>query len=333
MNDTLIKVEDLCKIYNPGENEVRALDHVSLEIKKGELVAIIGQSGSGKSTFMNMLGCLDVPTSGKYYLNGIDVSEMTDNELSEVRNREIGFIFQAFNLVSSVNVWENVVLPMGLDGQKIDVNFVQDILHTLNIENKVHSLPNTLSGGQQQRVAIARALATDPKVLLCDEATSALDPNTTRSILELLREINKSLGVTIIVITHEMKVIDQICDRVAVIDKSCIAEEGRVADVFTNPKSDIARELVLPQERPVLDPTTGGRKLRLIFNGEDTQKPVISEMILACRVPVNVLFADTKSVEGAAYGHMILELPNDEHDAEKVVSWLKNSGLTWKEER
>ena len=167
----------------------------------------------------------------------------------------------------------------------------------------------------------------------CDEATSALDPNTTRSILELLREINKTLGVTIIVITHEMKVIDQICDRVAVIDKSCIAEEGRVADVFTNPKSDIARELVLPQERPVLDPTTGGRKLRLIFNGEDTQKPVISEMILACRVPVNVLFADTKSVEGAAYGHMILELPNDEHDAEKVVSWLKNSGLTWKEER
>ena len=139
--------------------------------------------------------------------------------------------------------------------------------------------------------------------------------------------------MTIIVITHEMKVIAQICDRVAVIDKSCIAEEGRVADVFTNPKSGIARELVLPQERPVLDPTTGGRKLRLIFNGEDTQKPVISEMILACRVPVNVLFADTKSVEGAAYGHMILELPNDEHDAEKVVSWLKNSGLTWKEER
>ena len=182
-------------------------------------------------------------------------------------------------------------------------------------------------------MAIARALATKPRSLLCDEATSALDPNTTRSILELLREINKTLGVTIIVITHEMKVIDQICDRVAVIDKSCIAEEGRVADVFTSPKSDIARELVLPQERPVLEPTTGGRKVRIIFHGENTQKPVISEMILACRVPVNVLFADTKSVEGAAYGHMIFELPNDEHDAEKVISWLKNSGLTWKEER
>ena len=209
----------------------------------------------------------------------------------------------------------------------------EELLKVVGLADKAASFPSQLSGGQKQRVAIARALATNPRYLLCDEATSALDPNTTRSILELLREINKTLGVTIIVITHEMKVIDQICDRVAVIDKSCIAEEGRVADVFTSPKSDIARELVLPQERPVLEPTTGGRKVRIIFNGENTQKPVISEMILACRVPVNVLFADTKSVEGAAYGHMIFELPNDEHDAEKVISWLKNSGLTWKEER
>ena len=244
-------------------------------------------------------------------------------------------IFQHFNLMPSRTVAGNVAYPLrgsGLSREQIAAK-VQSLLELVGIGNKADAFPSQLSGGQKQRVAIARALANDPSVLLCDEATSALDPNTTRSILELLREINKTLSVTIIVITHEMKVIDQICDRVAVIDKSCIAEEGRVADVFTNPKSDIARELVLPQERPVLDPTTGGRKLRLIFNGEDTQKPVISEMILACRVPVNVLFADKKSVEGAAYGHMILELPNDEHDAEKVVSWLKNSGLTWKEER
>ena len=334
-NDTLIKVEDLCKIYNPGENEVRALDHVSLEIKKGELVAIIGQSGSGKSTFMNMLGCLDVPTSGRYYLNGTDVSEMTDNELSEVRNREIGFIFQGFNLLEQRTVLRNICFPLEISGTpKAEAKKrAEELLRVVGLSDKAASYPSQLSGGQKQRVAIARALATNPRYLLCDEATSALDPNTTRSILELLREINKTLGVTIIVITHEMKVIDQICDRVAVIDKSCIAEDGRVADVFTSPKSDIARELVLPQERPVLEPTTGGRKVRIIFNGENTQKPVISEMILACRVPVNVLFADTKSVEGAAYGHMIFELPNDEHDAEKVISWLKNSGLTWKEER
>lgn len=244
-------------------------------------------------------------------------------------------IFQSFNLLEQRTVLRNVCFPLEISGTpKAEAKKrAEELLKVVGLADKAASFPSQLSGGQKQRVAIARALATNPRYLLCDEATSALDPNTTRSILELLREINKSLGVTIIVITHEMKVIDQICDRVAVIDKSCIAEEGRVADVFTNPKSDIARELVLPQERPVLDPTTGGRKLRLIFNGEDTQKPVISEMILACRVPVNVLFADTKSVEGAAYGHMILELPNDEHDAEKVVSWLKNSGLTWKEER
>ena len=237
-------------------------------------------------------------------------------------------------LVRCINLLERPTSGEVLvDGQNIMTLSQKELLRVVGLSDKAASYPSQLSGGQKQRVAIARALATKPRYLLCDEATSALDPNTTRSILELLREINKTLGVTIIVITHEMKVIDQICDRVAVIDKSCIAEEGRVADVFTSPKSDIARELVLPQERPVLEPTTGGRKVRIIFNGENTQKPVISEMILACRVPVNVLFADTKSVEGAAYGHMIFELPNDEHDAEKVISWLKNSGLTWKEER
>ena len=237
-------------------------------------------------------------------------------------------------LVRCINLLERPTSGEVLvDGQNIMALSQKELLQVVGLSDKAASYPSQLSGGQKQRVAIARALATNPRYLLCDEATSALDPNTTRSILERLREINKTLGVTIIVITHEMKVIDQICDRVAVIDKSCIAEEGRVADVFTSPKSDIARELVLPQERPVLEPTTGGRKVRIIFNGENTQKPVISEMILACRVPVNVLFADTKSVEGAAYGHMIFELPNDEHDAEKVISWLKNSGLTWKEER
>ena len=225
MNDTLIKVEDLCKIYNPGENEVRALDHVSLEIKKGELVAIIGQSGSGKSTFMNMLGCLDVPTSGKYYLNGTDVSEMTDNELSEVRNHEIGFIFQAFNLVSSVNVWENVVLPMGLDGQKIDVNFVQDILHTLNIENKVHSLPNTLSGGQQQRVAIARALASKPDIIFADEPTGNLDTKTSDEVVALLKMSAKKYGQTLVVITHDED-IAQIADRIFVIEDGKVVSRG-----------------------------------------------------------------------------------------------------------
>ena len=203
-NDILIKVEDLCKIYNPGENEVRALDHVSLEIKKGELVAIIGQSGSGKSTFMNMLGCLDVPTSGRYYLNGTDVSEMTDNELSEVRNREIGFIFQGFNRIANLNAIENVELPLiyrGVD-KKTRHQLAVDSLKLVGLEKRMDHKPSEMSGGQQQRVAIARAIAAQPPVILADEPTGNLDSASSREILAILTKMHKS-GRTVILITHD----------------------------------------------------------------------------------------------------------------------------------
>ena len=330
----MIELKNLSKVYKTSEKEIVALDGINLTIQDGEIFGIIGLSGAGKSTLVRCINLLERPTGGEVIIDGKSLTELPRRELLKLR-QQIGMIFQGFNLLEQRNVIKNICFPLEISGTpKAEAKKrAEELLRVVGLSDKAASYPSQLSGGQKQRVAIARALATNPRYLLCDEATSALDPNTTRSILELLREINKTLGVTIIVITHEMKVIDQICDRVAVIDKSCIAEEGRVADVFTSPKSDIARELVLPQERPVLEPTTGGRKVRIIFNGENTQKPVISEMILACRVPVNVLFADTKSVEGAAYGHMIFELPNDEHDAEKVISWLKNSGLTWKEER
>ena len=335
----MIELKHLGKTYETSSGSVTALRDIDLTIQDGEIFGVIGLSGAGKSTLVRCINLLERPTQGEVWIDGQELTRLPQKQLLAMR-RNIGMIFQGFNLLEQRTVLSNVAFPLMLAGEKKDRAQARaaELLGLVGLSDKglgdrASAFPAQLSGGQKQRVAIARALSTSPKYLLCDEATSALDPNTTRAILELLRQINRDLGVTIIIITHEMKVIDQICDRVAVIDKSCIAEEGRVADVFTNPKSDIARELVLPQERPVLDPTTGGRKLRLIFNGEDTQKPVISEMILACRVPVNVLFADTKSVEGAAYGHMILELPNDEHDAEKVVSWLKNSGLTWKEER
>ena len=204
MNDTLIKVEDLCKIYNPGENEVRALDHVSLEIQKGELVAIIGQSGSGKSTFMNMLGCLDTPTSGKYYLNGTDVSEMTDNELSEVRNREIGFIFQGFNLIANLTAIENVELPLiyrGID-RKTRHQLAIDSLKMVGLEKRMNHKPSEMSGGQQQRVAIARAIAAQPPVILADEPTGNLDSASSKEILEILKGMHKT-GRTVILITHD----------------------------------------------------------------------------------------------------------------------------------
>ena len=330
----MIELKHLGKIYSSASGSVEALKDVNLTIADGEIFGIIGLSGAGKSTLVRCINLLERPTSGEVWVDGQNLTALSQKELLQMR-RQIGMIFQGFNLLEQRTVLRNICFPLEISGtpKAQAKSRAEELLKIVGLSDKAQSYPSQLSGGQKQRVAIARALATNPRYLLCDEATSALDPNTTRSILELLREINKTLGVTIIVITHEMKVIDQICDRVAVIDKSCIAEEGKVAEVFTNPQSDIARELVLPQERPVLDATTGGRKLRLIFNGENTQNPVISEMILACRVPINVLFADTKSIEGAAYGHMILELPNDEHEAEKVVSWLQHSGLTWKEER
>ena len=226
MNDTLIKVKDLCKIYNPGENEVRALDHVSLEIKKGELVAIIGQSGSGKSTFMNMLGCLDVPTSGKYYLNGTDVSEMTDNELSEVRNREIGFIFQGFNLIANLNAIENVELPLiyrGID-RKTRHELAIESLKMVGLEKRMDHKPSEMSGGQQQRVAIARALINEPKILLADEPTGNLDANNAWEIMKLLDEINKR-GTTVLVVSHNMEIVEAMKKRVITLQQGHVVSD------------------------------------------------------------------------------------------------------------
>ena len=242
-------------------------------------------------------------------------------------------IFQGFNLLEQRSVLRNVTFPLEIAGVGMQEASQKAIalLKVVGLEEKADAYPAQLSGGQKQRVAIARALASDPRYLLCDEATSALDPNTTRAILDLLHRINKELGVTIVVITHEMKVIDQICDRVAVIDQSRIAEEGRVSDVFTNPRSQIARELILPQDRSALE-TSGGKQIRLIFDGMQSKEPVISRMTLDCQTPVNIMFADTKDFDGIVYGHMIIELPNDPHQADKIISWLRNSPVKWKEE-
>ena len=241
-------------------------------------------------------------------------------------------IFQGFNLLEQRSVLRNVCFPLEIAGVKKKEAEARaaELLSLVGLADRAAAYPAQLSGGQKQRVAIARALATRPKYLLCDEATSALDPTTTRSILELLREINETLGVTIIVITHEMKVIDQICDRVAVIDHSRIAEEGKVSEVFTNPRSRIARDLIIPRERTVLE-TEGGKRLRLTFDGEMTAGPHIAEMILACQAPVSILQASTKELDGVIYGYTIIELPKDSHQAEKILIWLQNSGIRWKE--
>ena len=263
----MIEIKDLSKTFSSASGTVEALRDINLTINDGEIFGIIGLSGAGKSTLVRCINLLERPTSGQVIIDGKDMTALPRKELLKMR-RSISMIFQGFNLLEQRSVLRNVCFPLEMSGTKSSEakKRALELLKLVGLENKANAYPAQLSGGQKQRVAIARALATNPRYLLCDEATSALDPNTTRSILELLREINQSLGVTIIVITHEMKVIDQICDRVAVIDQSRIAEEGKVSDVFTNPRSEIARELIIPQDRAALD-TTGGKKLRLIFNG------------------------------------------------------------------
>jgi len=328
----MIELKDLCKTFNASSGVVEALKDINLTINDGEIFGIIGLSGAGKSTLVRCINLLERPTYGSVFIDGKDMTQLSRSELLKMR-RSISMIFQGFNLLEQRTVLRNVTFPLEISGVKLSEakKKALELLKVVGLEQKASAYPAQLSGGQKQRVAIARALATDPKYLLCDEATSALDPNTTRSILELLDKINQTLGVTIVVITHEMKVIDQICDRVAVIDQSRIAEVGKVSDVFTNPKSEIARELILPQDRAALD-TTGGQKLRLIFDGEYSQEPLLSKLILDCQAPINIIFADTKQYDGAIYGHMIVELPSDYRQADKVITWLRSSPITWKEE-
>ena len=328
----MIEIKNLCKTYSSASGNVEALRDINLTIEDGEIFGIIGLSGAGKSTLVRCINLLERPTSGSVIIDGPDITLLSRPELLKMR-RSISMIFQGFNLLEQRSVLHNVTFPLEISGVKGQAakEKAMELLKVVGLEEKAAAYPAQLSGGQKQRVAIARALASDPRYLLCDEATSALDPNTTRAILELLRSINEKMGVTIIVITHEMKVIDQICDRVAVIDQSRIAESGRVSDVFANPQSQIARELILPQDRTAIE-TSGGKKIRIIFDGMQSKEPVISNMTLDCQVPVNIMFADTKDFDGIVYGHMIIELPTDPHQAEKVIAWLKNSNVKWKEE-
>ena len=328
----MIEIKNLGKVFHTGDKDIVALEDINLTINDGEIFGIIGLSGAGKSTLVRCINLLERPSSGQVIIDGRDITVLPKAELLKLR-QNIGMIFQGFNLLEQRNVLKNVCFPLeiaGVDKAQATAR-AEELLKLVGLEDRAGSYPSQLSGGQKQRVAIARALATKPKYLLCDEATSALDPNTSRSILELLRKINETLGVTIIVITHEMKVIDQICDRVAVIDQSHIAEEGAVSRVFTNPQSQIARDLIIPRDRAVLD-TEGGRKLRLTFNNEYSNAPVISNMVLECQAPVNILFADTKQFEDHIYGHMIIELPSDPKQAEKILVWLKGSNIEWREE-
>ena len=329
----MIELKDLSKVYKTSEREIVALDGINLTIQDGEIFGIIGLSGAGKSTLVRCINLLERPTGGEVIIDGKSLTELPRRELLKLR-QQIGMIFQGFNLLEQRNVIKNICFPLELAGVKKEDAQARalELLKLVGLEDRASSYPSQLSGGQKQRVAIARALATKPKYLLCDEATSALDPNTTRQILDLLKEINEKLGVTIVVITHEMRVIDRICDSVAVIDSSHIAAFGKFSAGFSNPQSQIALDLIVPKDSTFIS-TAGGRRIRLIFDGKDkTNDPLISRMVLECGAPVNILFADTRIFEGVLHGHMVIELPNDKREADKIITWLSSSSVNWKEE-
>ena len=330
--EPMIRLKHVSKTFTDGKDGVKALVDVNLDIMPGDIFGIIGFSGAGKSTLVRCINLLERPTDGSVFVAGQELTSLSAGRLRQAR-KSIGMIFQLFNLMRSRTVYDNVAFPLrGMHLSRAEKHRkVTELLRIVGLENRMNAYPGMLSGGQKQRVAIARALATKPRYLLCDEATSALDPTTTQSILSLLKEINRTMGVTVIVITHEMRVIDQICDRVAVIDRGQIAELGAVSQVFTNPQSKIARELILPgvSIAPVFTP--GGKRIRLAFNGETTRHPVVASLIMECQAPVNIVSADIREIDGKIYGQTILELPADEASAERARAWLKQDGVSFEE--
>lgn len=328
----MIELKHLSKIYDNGKTKVEAIRDINLTIEDGDIFGIIGLSGAGKSTLIRCVNFLEKPTEGQVIFDGVDLGAISHKELLKKR-QSMSMIFQNFNLLSQRTALGNICYPLEIAGVNKNQakEKARELLKIVGLEDKEKSYPVQLSGGQQQRIAIARALATNPKVLLCDEATSALDPNTTASILNLLKEINKTMGVTIIVITHEMKVIEQICNKVAVIDHSQIVEEGLVKEVFTTPKSQIAKQLILPTNQGVPS-AEGFRCLRLVFDGTSSFEPIISSLSRQCDVNVNILGANTKNIEGVAYGQMLIQLPEDKETEEKIKTFLTAKKIKYKEE-
>jgi D-methionine transport system ATP-binding protein len=327
----LIQIRGLCKVFGTETGEVNVLEDIDLDIMEGEIFGIIGMSGAGKSTLVRCLNFLEKPTKGTVYFDSKDLSTLSRKELYKIR-QSMGMIFQQFNLLMQRNVLKNVCFPLEIAGVgKYEAEArAYELLELVDLSDKAKAYPSQLSGGQKQRVAIARALANDPKVILCDEATSALDPATTKGILALLRDINKRLGITIVIITHEMSVVEEICQRVAIIDNRCIAEVGYVQDIFTRPATEAARRLVFPEGERV-DHFTSSRCCRIVFDGNSSFEPVIANMVLEFRQTVNIIFADTRNIDGKAFGQIVIQLPEDKLTGEKMMAYLRNRGLTVEE--
>ena len=323
----MIQLEHISKRYVGPSGTVDALKDVSVHVEKGDIYGIIGSSGAGKSTLLRMVNQLEKPDTGTVTVAGRELSTLSKAELRKMR-RKIGMVFQQFNLLESKTVFQNVAIPLILEGipkEKITER-VKEVLHIVELHDKRDTYVTQLSGGQKQRVGIARALATEPAILLCDEATSALDPTTTKEILKLLQDINKQYGITIVIITHEMAVVQEICSHVAIIDAGELAEHGTVEEVFSRPQSAAARKLVFMVD-PKAKEMSGKRCIRIVFTENSSFEPVIANMVLECKAPVNILLADTKDIGGIAHGQMILQLPEDEMAANKMIHYLQERKL------
>ncbi len=329
---SVIELVNLNKEFKTSKQEVKAVRNVSLTIEDGDIFGIIGFSGAGKSTLVRCINLLERPTSGQVIINGTDLTKLNRKELRAAR-KKIGMIFQQFNLLAQRTVEANVRYPLEISGVKRDEanKRVAELLELVDLSDKAASYPSQLSGGQKQRVAIARALASNPEIILCDEATSALDPITTRSILALLKKLNEQLGVTIVVITHEMRVVEQICSKVAVMSNGEIKEEGSVRDVFLNPKSETAKRLIEPETHEGLPEDLTANTLRLAFTGEESGAPVISDMTVKCNTMVNILSANTENIGGKAFGQMLIELPADADEQRRIKDYLDGRGIHYEQ--
>ena len=324
----MIEIKNVSKIFKSKEAHVDALKNVTLTIDKGDIFGIIGYSGAGKSTLLRCINGLEVPTSGEVLLLGQDITQLKEKELRHIR-KNIGMIFQHFNLMHSKTVFENIAYP--LKSQKLSkstiADRVKDLLRLVDLEDKVNSYPSQLSGGQKQRVAIARALATNPEILLCDEATSALDPQTTQSILALLKKINKELGITIVLITHQMEVIKEICNKIAVMEHGCVLEVGQLIDVYTKPQSQITQDflakdmhferLSLPHEGEI------AKMLHLKYIGGSTGSPLISALSQHFKVTANITFGNIEKLQDILVGNLVIDLHGSEEEVQKALDYIR----------
>ncbi len=320
----IIQIEHLSKTFGSGAGQVNALSDVSLGIQQGEIFGIIGLSGAGKSTLVRCMNLLERPETGRILFQGQDLLELKPGQL-RLQRRRISMIFQNFNLLAQRTALQNICFPLELAGipRKQAQQKALELLQTVGLADKANAYPVQLSGGQKQRIAIARALASDPEVLLCDEATSALDPQTTESILSLLQTINRQRGITVILITHQMSVIEQICHRVAILDQGCVAEIGAVEQVFTDPQSKAGQKLVSPDKALPLSQWSGP-VARIAFNGIMVEKPVIASLAAEKHILVSILGADTRNVDGKVFGTMLVSLPEAPDKRQEALDYFNS---------